>query len=213
MKHGSARPHRTTWGIIVRSAFVVALSGLLAAWLPQPGQAGPPAPPPLPENLTVPAGNKAFLVGYAVGTQNYVCLPSGSSLAWAPYGPQATLFDEHGKQITTHFLSPNPDEGGTARPTWQHSRDTSAVWAMPIASSLDPDYVAPGAIAWLLLEVMGREDAPGRGDKLSDATFIHRVNTAGGVAPTGACEVPGQKAFVPYTTAYIFYKAAPGRGH
>jgi hypothetical protein len=211
MNYGSAGSHRSPWGILVGSALVAAVSGLFAAWSPPAAQAGPPAPPPLPANLAVPAGNTAFLVGHAAGTQNYVCLPAGSGLAWAFYGPQATLFDEHGKQISTHFLSPNPDEAGTARPTWQHSRDTSAVWATPIASSLDPDFVAPGAIPWLLLEVVGSDDAPGHGDRLSRTTFIHRVNTAGGVTPSGGCSVPGQKAFVPYTTDYIFYRAT--RGH
>jgi len=70
------------------------------------------------------------------------------------FGPQATLFNEHGQQVITHFLSPNPDEAGTARATWQHSRDTSAVWARAIASSSDPAFVAPGAIPWLLLELV-----------------------------------------------------------
>ena len=38
-------------------------------------------PPPLPADMApVPAGNVAFLVGHAVGTQNYVCTgPSSSS--------------------------------------------------------------------------------------------------------------------------------------
>ena len=41
----------------------------------------------------------------------------------------ATLFDAKGGQILTHFLSPNPSENATPRAAWQHSRDTSAVWA------------------------------------------------------------------------------------
>src|SRR5206468_8055794 len=38
------------------------------------------AVPSVPDDITVPAGNKVFLVGHAIGTQNYVCLPSGEDL-------------------------------------------------------------------------------------------------------------------------------------
>jgi len=78
----------------------------------------------------VPAGNEAFLVGHGVGTQNYVCLPSGTGVAFMLFTPQATLFSDDDKQITTHFFSPNPFENNTnpavvaagmIRATWQHS--------------------------------------------------------------------------------------------
>ena len=65
---------------------------------------------PCPPNIQVPAGNKAFLVGHAVGTQNYVCLPSGSGVRFVLFTPQATLFNDDDKQLTTHFFSPNPFE-------------------------------------------------------------------------------------------------------
>ena len=68
-------------------------------------------PPSVPEEIQVPAGNVPYLVGHAVGTQNYICLPSASGFAWTFFGPQATLFKGNGGQIITHFLSPNPDEG------------------------------------------------------------------------------------------------------
>jgi hypothetical protein len=167
------------------------------------------SPPAVPANLAVPADKTAFLVGHAYGTQNYSCLPSGKSVAWTLYGPQATLFDAAGGQLITHFLSPNPDENGVPRATWQHSKDTSAVWAVATASSTDPDYVAPGAIAWLRLEVVGAQTGPLGGDRLVEATHIHRVTTAGGVAPSAGCKNSndiGKKALVPYTTDYIFYR-------
>src|SRR5258708_2513906 len=37
------------------------------------------APPPVPVNLEVPAGNTLCLKGEAKGTQNYACLPSAES--------------------------------------------------------------------------------------------------------------------------------------
>jgi lipid-A-disaccharide synthase-like uncharacterized protein len=168
-------------------------------------------PPPVPPNLQVPAGNQAFREGHAIGTQNYICLPSDGSVAWTLVGPQATLFTHRFRQVITHFLSPNPDESGTPRATWQHSLDTSAVWAVAIASSSDPGFVAPGAIPWLLLQVVGAQPGPTNGHRLTATTFIQRVHTTGGVAPSTGCvavtEV-GQRAFVPYTADYIFYEAA-----
>jgi hypothetical protein len=74
-------------------------------------------------------------------------------MAWSFLGPQATLFDGS-HQVMTHYLSPNPDEQNTPRATWQHSRDSSAVWAAAIASSSDAAYVEQGAIPWLLLRVV-----------------------------------------------------------
>ena len=44
----------------------------------------------LPANL-VPEGATPYLRTHAVGTQNYVCVATGSGLAWRFAGPQATL--------------------------------------------------------------------------------------------------------------------------
>src|SRR5262249_15469191 len=85
-----------------------------------------PTAPRMPAAIQVPAGNTSFLTAQAVGTQNYVCLPSGNSFSWTFFGPQATLFltlrfsqAEIRQQIATHFLSPNPSESGMPRATWQ----------------------------------------------------------------------------------------------
>ena len=163
--------------------------------------------PPVPANLEVPAGQEPYLSGYAIGTQNYICLATAAGMRWQFLGPQATLFDDASDQVLTHYLSANPSEGGTARPTWQHSRDSGAVWAQPVASSSDPDFVAPGAIPWLLLRVVGAEDGPTGGDRVTETTFIQRVNTSGGVTPAGDCPTVGAKLFVPYTADYVFYRA------
>jgi hypothetical protein len=80
---------------------------------------------------------------------------------------------------------------------------------MAIASSSDPAFVASGTIPWLLLQVVGAQDGPNDGDKLSEATFIQRLNTDGGIAPSTVCasEAVGKREFVPYTADYFFYKA------
>ena len=183
---------------------------------PYPAHADRVTPPPVPDSLEVPDGNKAFLEGHAIGTQNYICLPSNTGIAWMLFGPQATLFNDDDKQIITHFLSPNPLEAGTLRVTWQHSRDTSAVWAMATGTSSDPAFVKPGAIPWLLLQVVGAQDGPTNGDKLSKTTFIQRLNTTGGVAPSDGCAESadiGKREFVPYEADYFFYKATRRHTH
>jgi hypothetical protein len=186
---------------------VVALSSLL-----QPARAEELKPPAVPANIQVPAGNKLFFVGHAIGTQNYVCLPADGGVKFILFTPQATLYSDS-EQATTHYFSPNPAEGGTVRATWQHSKDTSTVWGKVADgnSSSDPAYVAPGAIPWLLVTGVGAQNGPTGGDKLSGTTYIQRVNTAGGVAPATGCASladVGNKAFVPYTTDYFFYKKA-----
>jgi hypothetical protein len=85
--------------------------------------------PPVPANIEVPAGYSVFFKAHAIGTQNYVCLPAASGVAWKFMAPQATLFHaSHGEisqQLATHFLSANTAENGLPRPTWQHSLDSS----------------------------------------------------------------------------------------
>ena len=187
---------------------------------PQAAQADGTIPPPLPAGLApVPAGNKLFLVGHAVGTQNYVCRPSGAGVAYILFTPQATLFGDDGGQVITHFFSPNPFEpntdpkvlaDGMIRATWQHSRDTSTVWAK-LHQPNGAVIVDPSAIAWLLLDVVGAQNGPTGGDKLTATTFIQRLNTSGGVAPSTGCSSltdVGNQAFVPYTADYFFYKKA-----
>lgn len=89
------------------------------------------------------------------------------------------MFNDDEKQIITHFLSPNPDENGVPRATWQDSRDTSRVWGATIQSSSDPAFVAPGAVPWLLLEVVGVTPRPTGGHRLTETTYIQRVDTSG----------------------------------
>ena len=185
--------------------------GALAVSLPQPAFAGDVTPPPVPSDVQVPAGSIAFLVGHAIGTQNYICLPSGRGFAWALFTPQATLFDDQQQQVITHFFSPNPFEEGKVRATWQHSRDTSTVWGQVVGQVT----VTPGAIPWLLVQIekIGAQDGPTGGDTLTATSFVQRLNTTGGVAPPTGCASfidVGKKAFVPYTADYFFYRNADG---
>ena len=226
MKHYDALSNQTAHRILpIAGAAALALA--LTVSLPQPAYAGEVTPPDVPFNLRVPAGNKAFLVGHAFGTQNYFCKPSASppGVAYALFTPEATLFGEDGGQVITHYFSPNPDPrdpntsatvvaDGAIRATWQY-KDTSTIWAK-VRSNPDGStglaIVDPKSVAWLLLEVVGAEDGPTGGDKLTKTTFVQRVNTVGGNPPKTGCASPadlGNQAFVDYTADYFFY--APGQ--
>jgi len=189
-------------------------AGLIVAGMSvSPAMAQTIGEPDVPSDLVVPAGHVLFARGFAVGTQNYMCLPAtGGGVAWKGFAPEATLFVPvlglH-PQLATHFLSANPDEDGLARPTWQHSIDSSKVWGKIYKISTDANYVEPGAIPWLLLEMAGKETGPDGGSFFTQTAYIQRINTSGGVAPATGCTVStlGALALVPYTTDYYFYKA------
>jgi hypothetical protein len=207
---------QTTRSIGYATALVVAL----AVALSESAHAGPstivvpPAPAP---GLVADADLKPFLVGHAVGTQNYVCSRAGAGVKYVLFTPEATLFDDDGKQIITHYFSPNPNPkdpntsatvvaDGAIRATWQ-DKDTSTIWAQ-----LHPNGAATvdeSAIAWLLLDVVGTEAGPTGGDKLTLTKQVQRFSTQGGLPPTTGCSTlddAGNQAFVDYTADYFFYK-------
>ena len=167
-------------------------------------------PPAVPQEIAA-EGYTPFLAGRAIGTQNYICAtaPTQYGFEWLFIGPQETVFDTASGQLMTHFQSMNPDENDAIHATWQHSKDTSAVWAKRRSGSTDPAYVSPDAIEWLLLEVSGRAAGPGGGDRLLPAVLIQRVNTVGGLKPpTAECGTStlGKRRLVPYEADYYFYR-------
>jgi hypothetical protein len=190
--------------------------------------AQPVTPPPTPMKITPPDGNSAFLLGQAVGTQGYVCLPTAPGAAsWTvnPARPEATLFyspGAHTFQIVTHFLSPNEKPVDPARPlpfgnaTWQSSFDTSRVWAAVLnndnvltAGPGEPSCPNADSIPCLLLQTVGAKEGPTGGTLLSQTTFIQRLNTNGGSAPVDGCFTSadvGKQALVPYTADYFFFR-------
>jgi hypothetical protein len=181
--------------------------------------------PSTPAAITPPTGNSVLLVGHAVGTQGYVCLPTGTRASWTVNNarPEATLFTNifgEAVQIITHFLSPNTNANEFApnplpfgNPTWQSSLDSSKVWAQPthaIAAGSDPSCPNAGSIACLLLQVIGSEQGPTGGKLLTKTTFIQRLNSNGGSAPATGCLASGdvgKQVLVPYSADYFFFRA------
>ena len=179
--------------------------------------------PPTPIDITPQDGNVPFLVGHAFGSQGYTCLPTntgGTSWTINPARPEATLFANFfGKpvQIITHFTSINaqPNDFATkpvplsGNATWQSSFDTSKVWAIAVGhidAGTDPASCPnSGSIQCLLLQSVGNQEGPTGGKLFAKTTFVQRLNTRGGSAPTTACSV-GQTQLVPYTADYYFFQ-------
>jgi Protein of unknown function (DUF3455) len=180
----------------MRSFIRLLLVGIVAAAaalsLTQVAQAGPPAPA-VPGEIQVPAGNKVFLVGHAVGVQIYSCNASAGGIAWGFVAPRANLYNDHGKLIITHF----------AGPTWQ-AKDGSTVVGRAEASVT----VDASAIPWVRLAAASTA-AGSDGDRLVHTTYIQRIATTSGLAPPAAectAATAGTVAEVPYTADYYFWK-------
>ena len=183
-----------------RSRFVLACASVLAVFGVIAAAAAaaitPPTAPGDPlDPRTYAPDSKLFLAVHATGVQKYVCQAGGT---WLFTDPVATLYKSTGapKPIGTHFLN-----FATGRPVWELG-DGSSVEAARKASAP----AGAGNIAALLLEAVATT-AGSDGDRLTRTTWVQRLNTSGGVAPTGTC-VPGHTAAVPYSTDYFFWKAA-----
>ena len=212
---------QTTKTTRVRSLFTAAL--VLACAFGTVGKAAAQnvMPPATPTDIAVPAGNSAYLVGHAHGSQGYTCLPTNTGgTAWNPTArPEATLFADffgHEFQIITHFqsINENPKPGVTVplsgNVTWQSSLDSSRVW-MVKNKGIDPSAEIAscpntGSIQCLLLQSVGNKKGPTGGNLLANTTFIQRLKTSGGAVPTTACTV-GQTQLVPYRADYFFFRA------
>jgi hypothetical protein len=144
--------------------------------------------PPLPSpTLAVPAGNRLAFFFDATGVQIYACQTNG---AWTFQAPEATLYGRKGKVEGSHY----------AGPTWE-SKDGSQVVGSKLAG-FAPD---PTAIPWLLLKAISHA-----GDgRMEDVTYVQRLETVGGLAPTTGCDAdhPGAVARVDYSATYYFYRA------
>ena len=204
----------------VRSLFTAALV-LACAFGTVNHAAAQVTPPTTPDTIAVPAGNSAYLVGHAFGSQGYTCLPTSTGgTAWnATARPEATLFtDLFGQQfqIITHFqsINENPKAGvivpRSGNATWQSSLDSSRVWMVKVngidAGSDQASCPNSGSIQCLLLQSVGNKKGPTGGSLFAKTTFIQRLNTAGGAVPTSACSA-GQTELVPYTADYFFFRA------
>ena len=138
------------------------------------------------QNLQVPAGNSVAFHAFGVGAQIY----RWDGTSWIFVAPHAVLFADAGdyRLVGIHF-------GG---PTWESNSGSKVVGTVIDRCSPDPD-----AIPWLLLGAASTEGA----GVFQDVTYVQRLNTVGGTAPSDPGNCPGQEAAVPYTADYFFYRA------
>ena len=154
--------------------------------------------PPLPSpKLAVPEGNRLAFYNDAVGVQIYGCQAATGGYAWTFQAPEATLVDHRGRAVIKHY----------AGPTWESIADGSKV----IASKVDEFTDDPSAIPELLLKATPQSDT----GRMSEVTYIQRLETTGGRAPSTGCDADhvGAVARVDYTATYYFYEAKPGQCH
>ena len=150
-------------------------------------------PPEVPQNLAVPEGNRLAFSFDAVGEQLYVCQQTATGYGWVFRAPVADLFKPNGNIAGTHYVGP----------TWE-ALDGSTV----VGARVDGFAADPTAIPWLLLRaVSNSEDG-----RMSKVSFIHRLDTAGGLAPVSGCDADhvNQVQGVDYTAVYYFYVPSSG---
>lgn len=175
---------------IIRLVVLLAVAALALPSIPA-GRASadehtPDLPSPLCDKSQVGQGNKVAFHVYARGVQIY----RWNGASWVLVAPMAMLFADsnYQGQVGIHY----------AGPTWE-SNSGSKVMAARV-DGCSPD---PAAIPWLLLRTTST-NGPGI---FSAVTYIQRVNTSGGLAPTAPGSSIDAAVEVPYTAEYYFYRA------
>ena len=178
--------HQTHW--LRPGARLRAIAGLaLLAATAGPALADDNRAPEVPTQIEVPDQNKVHFHGFGVGFQIY----TWNGTSWGSAVPQATLFNDEGNVVAIHF----------AGPSWQSNSGSKVVGALPPDAAVVVD---PDAIPWVRLHALTAE-GPGI---FAHTSYIQRVNTTGGKAPSENGAFVGQVARVPYTADYFFYRPA-----
>jgi len=139
------------------------------------------------ENIEAPTGNAVASHVYATGVQIY----RWDGNAWVFVAPKAVLYSDQARTdiVGIHY----------AGPTWESFNGMKVVGRVVERCTADTT-----AIPWLLLEAVH----DGKPDLFDRVTFIQRVNTVGGKAPTTPGAFRGQTQRIPYTADYYFYHEA-----
>lgn len=145
----------------------------------------------LPEPVRVPAGERQKMWTVGSGEITYECRPKRDAAdqhEWAFVAPVATLMDTSGKTVGKYY----------AGPTWE-AMDGSKVTGKQVA-------VAPGQAGSIPLQLVKADPAVGAG-AMQGVTFIQRLKTRGGAAPTAPCAAGnvGARQQVAYQADYVFY--------
>ena len=148
---------------------------------------------PIPPELAVPSEHALAAFRKGVGVQIYTCAAADAAYSWAFKAPQADLLSADKRAAGSHY----------AGPTWK-ALDGSSVVGTKIASAS----IRPSAVPALLLQAASHSGS----GVFSNVSYIHRLNTTGGLAPTKACGAAnaGEVVEVAYTADYFFYNPPSG---
>jgi hypothetical protein len=148
--------------------------------------------PPVNATIAVPAGVTPIHHFHATGDQVYTCTATTTgdttTYSWILKAPDARLFDSCGTAVAKHY----------AGPTWESLADGSKVVGARLAG-VTPDATA---IPWLLLQ-----GTPSGTGIFSAVTYVQRVETVAGLAPTTTCDAgyAGTDKPVAYSAEYYFF--------
>ncbi len=146
-------------------------------------------------SIAVPAGHAVAMTAMGAGDLTYECRVKANmpdAHEWVFAGPSAVLYGADKKAVGKYY-------GG---PTWE-ANDGSKVSGKQLAVVPATN---PGSIPHQLVQA-----GPATGTGLmSGITYIQRVNTKGGIAPTDPCNAANvsAKKTVKYEADYVFYKAS-----
>jgi len=173
---------------------VLAVAGLTACASPANSPMSSFSQASLPEAVQVPTGHRVAMEAVGAGDITYECRAKkdmAGQFEWVFAGPDALLKDRSGQQIGKYFGPPA---------TWEN-RDGSKVTGAQLA-------VAPAGIGDIPSQLVKANPAVGEG-AMQGVTYIQRVNTRGGVAPSSPCAASnvGQKQSVKYQADYILWRA------
>jgi Protein of unknown function (DUF3455) len=131
------------------------------------------------------------------GTQFYSCQQTGTTYAWNLLGPDAHMFNKHGKIVARHFYGPS----------WQ-ANDGSEIKGKVLVVNAAPS--GKQNAPWLVLNVTSEQGA----GIFAHVTMVTRTNTQGGGVPASACGAAqqGETVKVPYRARYTLFSqpdAAP----
>ena len=148
----------------------------------------------LPDAVKVPAGHAVKMETAAAGDITYECRAKAAmagQFEWVFVGPDAGMKSRSGQVVGIYYGPPA---------TWE-SKDSSKVTGTQVA-------VAPASAGSIPLQLVKANPATGAGS-MQGTTYIQRVNTQGGVAPSAPCAAGnlGQKQLVRYQADYIFWRA------
>jgi hypothetical protein len=179
-----------SFGATLLAALLLVFGQMLI--LPMSAAAKPSTSPTVPGEIAAPAGSVLLFSRHAAGVQIYEC----TNGQWGFHAPLALLLDPKTKQLSgIHYGG--IDRNLTPGPWWESARDGSRIRGAATGTAPSPN---ANSIPLLRLNVMERQGS----GVFSPVGLIQRLNTKGGVGPTGECRTGAQR-WVPYTADYYFY--------